>query len=196
MMKKLSVIVLALVMVMAMVVTAHAAPPAVEGQWKVDTVVYTETGTANMNQNMPMPDFTWEAGVHYPDATGGVYTFKDGAFIYTSLITDPSAMPYSWHDDAWLIAHSAVGDVYWSVSVSGDKMVLNCPVLESTYYCTLVPGSAPSGGGEGGGEDAGDSGSSNPDVPNTADPFSLGLFTTMAAASLGGIVALKKKSRG
>ena len=82
------------------------------------------------------------------------------------------------------------------MSVSGDKMVLNCPVLESTYYCTLVPGSAPSGGGEGGGEDAGDSGSSNPDVPNTADPFSLGLFTTMAAASLGGIVALKKKSRG
>ena len=60
-MKKLSVIVLALVMVLSMVATAHAAPPAVEGQWKVDTVVYTETGAANMNENMPMPDFTWLA---------------------------------------------------------------------------------------------------------------------------------------
>ena len=49
------------------------------------------------------------------------------------------------------------------------------------------------GGGEAEGEGEGDA---IPNVPNTADPFSLGMYATMAVASLGGLVALKKKSRG
>lgn len=180
-MKKLSVIVLSLIMVLSMIATAHAAKPDIEGTWRVDTATYTQAGADLMNQIAPVEGFTWEAGIPYPGAQGAAYIFTDSKFSST---VPSSSATYSWVDDSTIVSK----DAYWKVSVSGDSMVLTEQVLGTVYNCTRTSGgSGDSGSGETG------SGSSGSGSPNTADPFSLGMYATMAFASLGGIVALKKK---
>ena len=180
-MKKLSVIVLALVMVMAMVVTAHAAP-AVEGVWVVNTATYTEAGAQYMNENFPVEGYPWVAGFPYPAVAGACYIFSGDQFSSTVPAANSTI---AWLDDSTFQA----GDAVWSVSVNGDTMVLTEGALGTAYTCTKYV--AEGGAGEGEGE-----GDAIPNVPNTADPFSLGMYATMAVASLGGLVALKKKSLG
>ena len=180
-MKKLSVIVLALVLALSMIATAHAAPAGVEGTWIVNTATYTEAGAQYMNENFAVPGFPWMAGVPYPAAEGACYIFGGDQFSST---VPPSSSPITWLSDSSFQA----GDAVWNVSVSGDTLVLTETVLGTAYTCTLVPVSAPEGGGE--------TENTKPSAPNTADFAALGMYATMAAASLGGLVAMKKKSRG
>ncbi len=186
-MKKLYALVLTLVVVLSMVVTAHAAPD-VEGVWVVNTATYTEAGAQYMNENFPVEGYPWLAGVPYPAVSGACYIFSGDQFSSTV----PAAnSPITWLDDSTFQA----GDAVWTVSVSGDTMVLTEGALGTAYTCTKYDdGTGGSGGGDEGGAGGGES--SGGGAPNTADPFSLGLYTTMAAASLGGLLAMKKKSRG
>ena len=184
-MKKLYAVVLALILALSMMATAHAAP-AVEGTWVVNSATYTEAGAQYMNEYFPVEGFPWMAGVPYPAVTGACYIFTDTLFSST---VPASSSEYTWVDGTTFQA----GDAYWSVSVSGDSMVLTEAVLGTAYACTRVAGT---GGESGGGETGGETGGTTGGAPNTADPFSLGLCTTMAVSALAGMVALKKKSRG
>ena len=192
-MKKLYALVLTLVVVLSMVVTAHAAPN-VEGVWVVNTATYTEAGAQYMNENFPVEGYPWLAGVPYPAVSGACYIFSGDQFSSTV----PAAnSPITWLDESTFQA----GDAVWTVSVNGDTMVLTEGALGTAYSCTkYVDPNA--GGGDGGAGGAGGEGGEGTDgagtgggAPNTADPFSLGLYTTMAVASLGGLLAMKKKSR-
>lgn len=186
-MKKLSVIVLALVMVLAMVATAHAAP-AVEGVWVVNTATYTEAGAQYMEENFPVEGYPgfWVAGIPYSAVEGACYIFSADQFSST---IPAASSAITWLDESTFQA----GDAVWTVSVNGNTMVLTEQALGTAYTCTKY---VTEGGGETGGETGGESGSTKPAAPNTADPFSLSMYATMAVASLGGLVALKKKSRG
>ena len=181
-MKKLSALVLALVMAVSMIVCAHAAPPAVEGTWVVNTATYTELGAQYMNETFGpiMPDVPWAAGVPYPAVQGACYIFSADQFSST---VPASSSSYVWLNDSSFQA----GDAVWTVSVSGDTMILTETVLGTAYSCTRVAGS---GGGEGGAGAGAGAGS-----PNTADSFSLGLYTTVAVAALVAMLVMKKKSR-
>ncbi|MBP3493396.1 MAG: hypothetical protein J6J83_02155 [Oscillospiraceae bacterium] len=187
-MKKLYALVLTLVVVLSMVVTAHAAPD-VEGTWIVNTATYTEAGAQYMNEIAPLGEgLSWVAGYPYPAAAGACYIFSGDQFSST---LPPNSSPITWLSDSSFQA----GDAVWNVSVSGDTMVLTETVLGTAYSCTKYDdGTGGSGGGDEGGAGGGES--SGGGAPNTADPFSLGLYTTMAVASLGGLLAMKKKSRG
>lgn len=188
-MKKLSVIVLSLIMVLSMIATAHAAKPDIEGTWRVDTATYTQAGADFMNEYFPLDGIPWVAGYPYPAAEGALYIFTDSKFSSTIPASSES---YSWVDDSTIVA----ADAYWSVSVSGDSMVLTEGAMGTAYSCTRISGGGGSGGsGDSGSGSSGSGGSSSSGSgsPNTADPFSLGMYATMAFASLGGIVALKKK---
>ena len=165
--KKLAVIVLALVMVVSMAVTAHAAAPDVQGTWTCNSATYTQAGADFMNQYFPVAGFTWEAGIPYPATAGAAYIFNETTFSST---VPAASEAYTWLNDTSFEAGGAV----WTVSVNGDSMVLTETAMGTAYACTRVPGTG--------------TGS-----PNTADPFALGMYATMAVASLGGLVALKKK---
>ena len=123
------------------------------------------------------------------------------AGLFHSVIaktTVPAAnSPITWLDESTFQA----GDAVWTVSVNGDTMVLTEGALGTAYSCTkyVDPNAGGGDGGAGGegGEGTGGAGGEGTGggAPNTADPFSLGLYTTMAVASLGGLLAMKKKSR-
>ena len=68
-MKKLYAVVLALILALSMMATAHAAP-AVEGTWVVNSATYTEAGAQYMNEYFPVEGIPWVAGVPYPAVTG------------------------------------------------------------------------------------------------------------------------------
>lgn len=184
-MKKLSVIILALVMALSMIATAHAAPAGVEGTWIVNTATYTEAGAQYMNENFPVEGYPWLAGVPYAAVTGACYIFGGDQFSST---VPAATSAITWLDETTFQA----GDAVWSVSVNGDTMVLTEAALGTAYTCTRYVAE----GGESGGETDGETENTKPSAPNTADFASLGMYATMAAASLGGLVALKKKSRG
>ncbi len=176
--KKLAVIVLALVMVVSMAVTAHAAAPDVQGTWTCTSATYTQVGADFMNQYFPVDGFTWEAGIPYPATAGAAYIFSETTFSST---VPAASEAYTWIDDTSFKS----GDAVWTVAVNGDSMVLTETAMGTAYACTRVAGTGGSAGGNDGGTGTGS--------PNTADPFALGMYATMAVASLGGLVALKKK---
>ena len=165
----------------------------ITGATATDAGTYTITVTPNIRWKDFSTDpvtVTWTIEKAAPQVTLPVLAAKSG----TSLKDIALPEQFSWKNpDATVGAQTRFSVIYTPEDTD------NYNALELELEIELIPTITEE-------EDKQDPTTPDPDNSNagtntntsplTADSFSLGLYITMAVASLGGLVALKKKSRG